>query len=236
MANTITIGISFSETKYPNYPAWILGKKEGIEIVVLSWETQNSEDLKKCQGLLLTGGVDIDPFFYQPTKTDYPNKPNSWNRRRDKFEMELFTEAQSLAMPVLGICRGLQLVNVALGGTLLTDIEEAGKQNHRIQAGIDHVHTIQIRHDTLLAGIAGIRGGAVNSAHHQAISRVAESLLVNCFSQDDIVEGIEWKDKQNCAPLLCVQWHPERIENKETNPLSKNIRDWLLSEAVKYTL
>lgn len=236
MANSITIGISFTETKYANYPAWILAENEGIELVVLSWEKQNSGDLKKCNGLLLTGGMDIDPFFYHPQLSDYPHKPSSWNRARDDFETKLFSAAQSLAMPVLGICRGLQLINVSLGGSLLPDNEEAGKRNHRTQDGIDHVHTIQMLQHSLLAGITGISEGNVNSAHHQAIDRIAESLLVNCFSQDGIAEGIEWKEKENRSPMIGVQWHPERIENKNTSPLSKNIRNWFLMEAAKYKL
>jgi putative glutamine amidotransferase len=130
----------------------------------------------------------------------------------------------------------LQLVNVSQGGSLLQDIEEAGKQSHRTEAGADQKHAIQIQLGSLLADITGITEGVVNSAHHQAIDRIGEHLRVNCLSADGIAEGIEWKDKKNRAPLLCVQWHPERIENKNTYPLSKKIRDWFLMEAAKYKL
>lgn len=237
MATPIIIGISFSETKYLNYPAWIRGENLAIEIVELSWEKQNMAELEKCHGLLLSGGVDMDPIFYDSGITNYPNQPIEWNRKRDQFELDLLDAAQRLKIPILGICRGLQLVNTALGGTLLTDIEAAEKPNHRSKAGVDHVHGVQLLAGSLLQKITAIQQGEVNSAHHQAIGRVAESLLVNCISQaDEIVEGIEWREKENRSPMLCVQWHPERLINKELNPLSKNIRDWFLSEALKYSV
>jgi putative glutamine amidotransferase len=236
LATPIIIGISFSETKFSNYPAWILGETMNVEIVELSWEKQNMEDLAKCHGLLLSGGVDMDPKFIQPAITHYPNQPAVWNPARDQFELDLFNAAQLLKMPILGVCRGLQLVNVALGGNLLTDLEDEGKPNHRSRAGVDHVHGVQLLAGSLLETITAIHEGEVNSAHHQAINRVADSLVVNCFSQaDEIIEGIEWKEKENRSPMICVQWHPERIINKEQNPLSKNIRDWFLAEAVKYS-
>lgn len=236
MAKKIRIGVSFSETKYPNYPAWILDHRNDIEIVELSWEKQNLKELYTCNGLLLTGGIDIDPFFFQPQTTSYPNQPIGWNRLRDQFEIELFNVAQSILLPVLGICRGLQLVNVALKGDLLIDIQMAGKQNHRAQEGIDHVHAVQLVENSLLASVSGIKSGLVNSAHHQAIGAVAAPLLVNCFAEEDVIEGIEWKDKEGRCPMLCVQWHPERIENKNSNPLSQNIKEWFLNEAAKFLL
>jgi putative glutamine amidotransferase len=236
LATPIIIGISFSETKYPNYPAWILGETIDVEIVELSWEKQNMEDLAKCHGLLLSGGVDMDPKFIQPAITQYPNQPAEWSAARDQFELDLFSAAQRLRMPILGVCRGLQLVNVALGGNLLTDLEDEGKPNHRSRAGVDHVHGVQLLAGSLLETITAIHEGEVNSAHHQAINRVADSLMVNCISQaDEIIEGIEWKEKENRSPMICVQWHPERIINKEQYPLSKNIRDWFLAEAAKYS-
>ena len=232
----IKIGVSFSETKYPNYPAWIGDEDAGIEVVELSWEKQNLDDLHLCRGLLLTGGLDMDPWFYDPQLLNYPNQPKEWNRSRDEFELELFGLAQALKMPVLGICRGLQLINIALGGTLIMDLELDGQQNHRNMEGIDYIHSILLSENTLLKSVCGITEGIVNSAHHQAIDRVAESLLVNCFSDDGIIEGIEWKEKRDRPPMLCVQWHPERIQNKESNPLSQNIKEWFFAEAKKFKL
>ena len=234
MRKTLTIGVCFSETKYPNYPAWIRDEVNGIEVIELSWEKQNSHELHNCHGILLTGGVDMDPFFYNPELTGYANQPKQWNRQRDQFELDLFNLALSLKMPVLGICRGLQLINIALGGTLILDLEAAGCVNHRNMNGIDYIHPVRIEKDTLLATVGGIGEGTVNSAHHQAIEKIAEILLVNCYSDDGVIEGIEWKEKQDRSPMVAVQWHPERIENKEINPLSQTIRAWFFEEASKF--
>lgn len=234
MPRTITIGVSFSETKYPNFPAWILGGAEDVEVIELFWEQQNLEDLDRCDGLLLTGGVDIDPFFFAPELTNYPNQPDRWNKIRDQFEIDLFKKALSSRLPVLGICRGLQLINVVLGGSLIADLEAADQKNHRNMGGIDCIHRVDLEKSSLLKSICLVEGGMANSSHHQAIDQVAESLQVNCYSEDGIIEGIEWKEKGSCSPLIAVQWHPERIENKEINPLSQNIRAWFLEQATKF--
>jgi putative glutamine amidotransferase len=148
--------------------------------------------------------------------------------------MDLFNAATQKKIPILGVCRGLQLVNVALGGTLFSDIEAIGKPSHRSKLGVDHVHTLQLLEGSLLQGITMLDEGEVNSAHHQSINKVADSLMVNCISHPDgIIEGVEWKEKQNRSPMICVQWHPERLSNKEQSALSKNIRDWFLLEAQK---
>ena len=234
MTKKLKIGICLSETNYANYPTWILGNQDAIEIVELACEKQNEAELKVCDGLLLTGGIDIDPFYFDKNLMSYPNQPNSWNRARDEFEITLFNTALKLSMPVLGICRGLQLINVALGGNLITDIEFAGYPNHRSKDGIDYVHQVKLEPNSLLAKISEISSGEINSAHHQAIDTLGEALKVNCNSEEGIIEGIEWENAENKSPLLAVQWHPERIKNKEINPLSKKIRDWFLKEAAHY--
>jgi len=230
----ITIGICFSETKYPNFPAWLLEGSTDVELIELFWEKQNLDDLKRCHGILLTGGVDIDPFFFAAGLKSYPNQPKEWNRIRDRFELDLFEMAQTLKMPVVGICRGLQLINIALGGTLIADLEAAGEKNHRNMNGVDYLHPVVLEQDSLLYTICGVESSIANSAHHQAIDRIAERLIVNCYSDDQIVEGIEWRDKKDRSPMIAVQWHPERIENKQINPLSQNIKNWFFEEARKF--
>ncbi len=230
----IVIGVCFTETKHPNYPAWILEGSDAVEVVDLSWEKQNLEDLDKCHGLLLTGGIDIDPAYYDQSLKTYPNQPAIWNTSRDEFEFDLLNKAQTLKMPILGICRGLQLINVALGGSLIVDLEHAGEKNHRNMGGIDYIHTVELQKDSLLAAVSGISNGKVNSAHHQAIEQISDLLSIGCYSDDGLIEGIEWKDKADKSPMLAVQWHPERIENKQTNPLSQNLKAWFFEEALKF--
>lgn len=236
MSENIKIGICFTEARYANYPVWLSENNPEVEVIRFSSDEGNNAALDNCHGLVLSGGIDIDPFFYQPSLTEYPNCPDEWNRKRDAFEMALFREALQKKLPVLGICRGLQLVNVALGGTLVPDIEATGKQNHRAMNGIDHYHAIRVIEKTLLAEITHVASGTVNSAHHQSINAVADALIVNSYAEEGIIEGVEWKEKENKSALLCVQWHPERINNKTTNPLSQNIKHWFLSQASNYRI
>jgi putative glutamine amidotransferase len=237
MTKEINIGICVTETNYQNYPAWIQSAGDQYAIIELSFEKQNKHDLQKCQALLLTGGVDIDPIFYNPTIKEYPLQPTHFNKERDSFEMELLKDALAIGLPVLGICRGLQLINVALGGTLILDIETIGKPNHRKMEGIDKVHELLIEANSQLAGITHCSKGIINSAHHQSVLATADQLKVSGYSRDGIIESMEWKDQSlHKSPLICVQWHPERMEEKNTNPLSKNILEWFLYEAEKTNL
>ena len=232
MSQKIRIGVTFSEARYENYPKWIKGDDADIEIVELSWEKQNWDDIEDCDGIVLTGGVDTCPRFYESERTEYPNKPAEWNEARDEFEMHVFETALNFDHPVLAICRGLQLVNVSLGGDLVQDLEEAGKNDHRRHGEVDGQHAVSISENTLLKEVAGSTSGNINSAHHQAVGRVSDELMVSAVSPDGVVEAIEWKVKEGEPWLLAVQWHPERMLDKESNPLSKNIREKFL-EAVR---
>jgi putative glutamine amidotransferase len=232
LSNKIKIGITFSESRYENYPKWIKGEDDDIELVELSWIHQNWDEIEDCDGIVLTGGVDMHPDFAEGARAEYPNMPKEFNKERDEFEMHVFETAMNFDHPILAICRGMQLVNVAMGGTLTQDLEEAGKNDHRRHGDIDGRHNITIAADTLLQQIAGETSGSINSAHHQGVDELAEELMINSYSPDSVPEGAEWKDKSDKPFLLCVQWHPERMQDKETNPLSKNIREKFL-EAVR---
>ena len=232
MSSKIKIGVTLSEARHENYPAWVKGDDENIEIIELSWLKQNWDEIEDCDGIVLTGGVDTHPKFYENERLDYPNKPAEWNEARDEFEMHVFETALNFDHPILAICRGLQLVNVALGGDLIQDLEEAGKNDHRRHGDIDGEHAVSITENSLLSQIAKSTTGNINSAHHQAIGRISDELMVNAVSSDGVIEGAEWKEKEDEPWMLCIQWHPERMKDKETNPLSKNIREKFL-EAVR---
>lgn len=232
MSTKIKIGVTLTEARHENYPGWVQGGDENIEIVELSWLKQNWDEIEDCDGIVLTGGVDTHPRFYENERLDYPNKPAEWNEARDEFEMHVFETALNFDHPILAICRGLQLVNVALGGDLIQDLEETGKKDHRRHGEVDGEHSISIAENSLLSQIAQTTNGNINSAHHQAVGRISDELMVNSVSPDGVIEGAEWKEKEGEPWMLCVQWHPERMKDKETNPLSKNIREKFL-EAVK---
>jgi putative glutamine amidotransferase len=232
VSQKIKIGVTFSEARYENYPKWIKGDDENIEIVELSWEKQNWDDIEDCDGIVLTGGVDTCPKFYESERTDYPNKPEDWNEARDEFEMHVFETALNFDHPVLAICRGLQVVNISLGGDLIQDLQEAGKSDHTRHGDVDGEHTTTITEGSLLNEVTQTLSGTINSAHHQAIGQISDELMVSAVSPDGVIEAVEWKVKEGEPWLLAVQWHPERMKDKETNPLSKNIREKFI-EAVK---
>lgn len=231
----IKIGLTFSETRYVNYPQWILGDAVNIEIVELHWEKHNSDEVwdavEDCDGIVLTGGVDIHPEFYENARLQFPNGDGVFNKERDEFEMHVFETALNFKKPILGICRGLQLINVALGGDLIQDLEEAGKNNHRRMNDKDDEHEVAIVKGSLLHSIVNLETGNVNGAHHQAIGKLSDELIVSATSPDGVIEAIEWKDKEDESWMLGVQWHPERMAAGEL--LSAKVRETFINEVSK---
>src|SRR5882724_7683785 len=147
------IGISFSKTNFSYYWNWFSEEdlKNEIELVELSFVKNNVKDIAACDGFILSGGVDIDPVLYNGA-TAYDNMPDEFQRDRDFFEKEIFRYAQNNKLPVLGICRGLQMVNVLLGGNLVQDLGIDGNKTHRKEEN-DKQHEIEIEKKTLLHDI-----------------------------------------------------------------------------------
>jgi putative glutamine amidotransferase len=206
------------------YMNW-LQSVDGVEVVELSAEKNNASELENCSGLVLSGGVDVHPSYYHNSKTDYPGAED-FNEARDRFEKEAFELAQKNKLPVFGVCRGLQLINCLMGGTLIQDL---GALNQTHEGGPDKIHEVKIVEGTTLQNISDLSNGNVNSSHHQAIDKLANGLKVNCKANDGTIEGIE-RSGSNKPFLLAVQWHPERMED-QNSPLSKNIRDSFLEAA-----
>ena len=130
---------------------------------------------------------------------------------------------------MLGICRGIQSLNVALGGTLIQDVLSqvdgvVQHYTHAIETVV--IHTIDVEPDTLLARVLGVTSVAANSWHHQAVKDLGEGLRVNCRARDGVIEGIEAADGR---PVLAVQCHPENIA--ERWPVFQRLFDWLVAEA-----
>lgn len=218
-----------SNSKFDFYKAWL--ENENLPFEVLDWEKNNFDDIKKCTSLLLTGGVDIFPEFYNDWE-DGKNR-EEYLPARDGFEFKLFDYAMTNKIPVLGVCRGLQLINCRLNGSLINDIETIRGTNHRkIGPAEDRIHDVNIIPGTLLNEITGKTSGVINSSHHQAIDRLGEGLMINAKSSDGIIEGIEWAEKENKAFMLGVQWHPERFMDK-SDPFSRNIIEKFKEETNK---
>jgi len=226
------IGISFTRTNFQYYWNWFSTEDllDKIELIELSFEKDNIDDFEKCDGFVLTGGVDIDTSLYGGA-TSYDHQPDQFQRERDLFEEKIFRYSQFHQLPVLGICRGLQLVNVLLGGKLIEDIDEANLV-HKKEGDIDKQHPVIIEKNSLLAEITGAQMESVNSAHHQVVrpDALGSNLMVSAWSEDSIIEALEFKNKTGKAFMLCVQWHPERMKNKEQNPLSEKIRERFIAE------
>jgi putative glutamine amidotransferase len=213
--------IAKSNSKFHNYTRWL--EREQLPYIVLDWEKNNFEDIKECSSLILTGGADIFPEFYNDWE-DGKNR-GDYIPARDGFEFKLLDYALDNNYPVLGICRGLQLINCRLNGSLLSDIETIRNTNHRkISDTEDRMHNISIREDSLLFSITGCTSGSINSSHHQAVDRLGEGLMISAKADDGIIEAVEWLDKDNKPFFLAVQWHPERMTDS-ASPFSKNIID-----------
>jgi putative glutamine amidotransferase len=169
------------------------------------------EYVKRLDGLVLQGGSDIAPATYGET----PLRPEwAGDRVRDLYELELFQAFLAAGKPVLGICRGAQLINVAFGGTLYQDLaaQVPGSLTHRDGVKYDNnFHAVRIVPDCRLAQLYGARDRAtINTIHHQAVKTLGRELVVEARSEPDgVVEAIRW---QGPGYVFGVQWHPEFID------------------------
>ena len=175
--------------------------------VELSDPEQAVRDALTCDGLLLPGGGDMDPKFYGQARIPACGEPNLLRDAAEPLLLRAFLAADK---PVLGICRGIQVMNAVLGGDLYQDIKPFEHLPHN-----DHwakVHTVTVRRGTLLSRILGQDTVLVNSQHHQAVDRVAPGFTLAALSEDGIVEAIEKPDARFC---LGVQWHPEWLSDAD---------------------
>jgi len=194
-----------------------ISKAEGLPSIIAPGFTNPLDEadqlageiLDNCDGLLLSGGTDVDPIIFGETphtalgRVDPP---------RDPFEISLAREAVRRDLPVLGICRGLQVLNVALGGTLIQDIPSDVEGAVVHQTGDDRLvigHEVVIEPGSRLCELLSTTRVGVNSFHHQAAKKLGEGLVLSATSPDDgVIEGIEVPDR---AFIVAVQWHPENF-------------------------
>lgn len=188
-------------------------KAGGLPLVLAPGRPEDARPLlDRLQALILTGGSDIDPSLYGEKRHD---QVTHVFRERDEFELALCREALERDLPLLAICRGHQVLNVASGGTLVQDIP------FQLSRAVNHdpererweaAHDVTVLPGTKLRAILGRERVAVNSFHHQAVKQLGRSLTVSARSSDDgVVEGIEAPDRRFA---LGVQWHPESFWNQ----------------------
>lgn len=186
-----------------------------------------------CHGLLLPGGVDVDPAFFgerphpQLGRTDPP---------RDRVELQLTKWAVEDGKPLLGLCRGLQIINVALGGTLYQDLgaqcSACMKHDYFPTYGYarDHLaHEVSLEHGSRMRGVMDVDRILVNSMHHQGIKALAPALTASALAPDGLIEAAESSDDHF---LIGVQWHPEVFEGE--NPNTRALFSEFVRQAVRF--
>jgi putative glutamine amidotransferase len=179
----------------------------GRALVIPPTEDGVDETLAVLDGVVFSGGADVDPSRYGAEPHPETDMPQT---RRDAGEMALLEAALERDMPVLAICRGFQLLNVARGGDLVQHIpEEVGHDDHKQVPGEFAVHPVEIKEGTRLASIVGERSN-VTSHHHQGLGKVGEGLVETAWAADGTLEGIEDPSRRFAVG---VQWHPEAGED-----------------------
>lgn len=209
-------------------------EEQGAEVVILGQTQPPSvilERLERLNGVLLPGGIDVDPCFYGAARDP---KLEDTEAALDQFEFRVLDYARSHSLPVLGICRGHQLLNVYYGGSLIQDIPS----RHKSEITVKHrytprnhpnaKHLIVIEEGSLLHDLLGVTAIETNTIHHQAIKQLAEGFKVTARSADDSVEAMESEGK---VFIMGVQFHPERMFDVE--PRMKAIFKCFVEEAGK---
>ena len=167
-------------------------------------------------GLVITGGdFDIDPKIYNQNNKGTKNTKN----KRTDFEIKICKKFIGINKPVMGICGGAQLINVACGGTLIQDLDKKVINHEQINPRNETSHNININKKTKLYNIFNKDKIKVNSAHHQSVDKLGENLIISAIAKDGVIEGIEHKKHKWCIGL---QWHPEFLITKSDIKIIKN--------------
>ena len=184
--------------------------------VFLPLSLDPAEIIPRLDGLLMSGGADIDPKRYG---AEPEPELQSIEPARDEFELKILELVYECELPVAGICRGLQILNVHAGGSLYQDVPP---HSVRDKAPSTRVHDITTEKGSILEKLYGEKL-EVNSLHHQSIKTLGKDFSASATSNDGIVEGIEHSQ----LPIVAVQWHPEMLDTRDSDPIFR----WLVSKA-----
>jgi putative glutamine amidotransferase len=179
------------------------------------------DQLRGIDGLLLTGGGDVDPGHYGMERAA---ATGGVDRDRDTWEITLVWQAMTASVPLLGICRGCQVLNVAFGGTLLQDLPAQTTQPHLVTDRTRLVHRVCVEPGTQLYRVQQRADIATNSIHHQAVLTIGRGLRCSAQAEDGTIEAVEHRHR----PLLGVQWHPENLPDE---PAHRALFGWLVAQA-----
>jgi putative glutamine amidotransferase len=187
----------------------------------------------QLDGVFLPGGVDMDPDQYSESRLPVCGVTDA---DRDRVEVALVQWAMAERKPVLAVCRGVQVLNVAAGGTLYQDLAEwcdaAIKHDYwpnEVKQRQDLVHDVMIEEGTQLGAIVGAGTATVNSMHHQGIKKLAPGLVVNAYAPDGLIEGVEGRED---GYLMGVQWHPEELV--ELDPAARRLFESFIEAAAAH--
>ncbi len=212
----LLIGLSYSQgtAKYPLYREALHAAADAAGLSIdVEWLAEPArqvdwDQLRRIDGLLLTGGADVEPARYGLVDNGglcrtFPG--------RDAVELEIIEAAFARSIPIFAICRGMQLVNVWRGGTLIPNLPRA--VDHQLPDA--ERHPVRIEPDSQLARLCGSATAGVTSIHHQAVDRPGDGLRIVATASDGVVEAVEWADPSGKPWLVAVQWHPERMSLDE---------------------
>ena len=216
-----------------NYVKWVHRGDSLAEIIDLKAMAVDSalKLLAGCDAIIFTGGEDVVPSYYGKA---YDSVRCESNPARDILEFALIKESMRLQMPVFGVCRGQQILNVALGGTLIVDIpsDQPGDVSHRCEDYTKCFHSVNVDRNSQLFHTSQADTGMVTTNHHQAIEKAAPGIRITAWSADSIAEAMEWAEPDGKAFLMAVQWHPERMDT--ISPLSMPLVKSFLQAAEEY--
>jgi putative glutamine amidotransferase len=212
---------------YDTYQEWLLASDSAVEFINLYGlpVSEAIEKLSLSDGIVVTGGEDIHPDNYG--RAGDTTLCNTINTYRDSLDAAIVTYASREGIPLLGICRGMQMMNVALGGSLYADIptQYPGKVAHRMPEFEDTLHTVTVNQASLLHLIGDEYQAEVISNHHQGVRELAPDLRVVAKADDDLTEALEWKEPAGKGFMLGVQFHPERHSSKLSAAISKHFTE-----------
>jgi len=232
----IGLSVNISEENSKLHEAYIRSVIDAGGIPILIPATLDSDVLsgiiENIDGLILTGGADVDGrYFGEETLTELTDV----DPFRDAYDFLLLRLADDRQIPVLGICRGAQVINIAFGGTIWQDIDSQYPSEaieHKILTSREKpVHSIEVEKNSVLYSIFGKTTLSVNSRHHQAIKKSADGFRATAFSSDGIIEAIEGYP---CKRIIGVQWHPENMASEDDNEDMKSLFNFFVKEAGLY--
>ena len=214
---------------YPNhdYQNWLSEKDSSIQFFQAYGMSSDSLDivLKNVDAILLTGGQDIDPSAFGLDSLRKLCGPI--NAYRDSLEYAIIDYAFRKDIPLFGGCRGMQIINVNRGGSLIVDLPSMRNTTIHRQPNGDSKHGLIDQGLSDFLGVEIPAGTLVNSNHHQAIDQLAKGFKILAAAEDSVPEAIIWKDTSKGPEIICWQWHPERMDRG--NPYSSSLRNHLIS-------